>query len=66
MTLAPSRASTWTVARPMPEPPPVTIATLPSSLPIYSALSISRAKVLPTAVKASSNCMVSLSSMISP
>ena len=32
-TVAPSSANRRTVARPMPEQPPVTTATLPSSLP---------------------------------
>ena len=33
-TLAPSRANSSALARPMPEPPPVTIAVLPGSLPV--------------------------------
>src|SRR5258707_780028 len=31
-TFAPSRASAWTIARPMPRLPPVTIATLPENI----------------------------------
>ena len=37
-TCAPSSANRWTVARPMPEQPPVTTATLPSRRPDMSVL----------------------------
>jgi len=40
-TLAPSRAKRWAMARPMPDPAPVTTATLPAS-----CTNISRSKSL--------------------
>jgi hypothetical protein len=35
VTLAPSAANSFAVARPMPRPAPVTIAILPLSLPMF-------------------------------
>jgi len=37
-TRAPSRAIATAVARPMPDPPPVTNATFPSSMPVMRVL----------------------------
>src|SRR6266545_6300585 len=48
-TMAPSRAKACAIARPLPDPPPVTIATRPSNLPM-AAYSTGRGGPLPIRV----------------
>ena len=46
-TLAPSRPNLWQIARPIPEAPPVTMATLFSSLPVKSVLLMESCRLAP-------------------